>query len=306
MKLICGVSVPGNKSFRPLADAQRFLRKAGSGIVSLWQSFSGYGKFGMSVIVLMTCLSLLSFLLLGDTHRIPSGGSLEAPGREHWFGTDDLGMDLFSQICHGAAISMLVGFSSALLAGIGGSILGVLAGYYGKWADRIVTGLCDTITAVPQLPLMIVLGAFFGSNLANIIWVIALMSWVGPARTVRAKVLSVRHETYIAAAKSYGAGFLHLAVRHFIPGILPIIMVSVIRIVSHAIVAEAGLSFLGLGDPTSKSWGVILNRSINFPGIYFTDFWTWWIMAPLTALTLLVVSIAFISRDLEKIVNRKL
>jgi peptide/nickel transport system permease protein len=86
---------------------------------------------------------------------------------------------------------------------------------------------------------------------------------------------------------------------------LPLIMVGVIRVISHAIVAEAGLSFLGLGDPTSKTWGVILNRSINFPGIYFMDFWKWWITAPLLALMLLVVSIAFISRDLEKMVNQK-
>jgi peptide/nickel transport system permease protein len=86
---------------------------------------------------------------------------------------------------------------------------------------------------------------------------------------------------------------------------MPIMLVSVIRIVSHAIVAEAGLSFLGLGDPLSKSWGVILNRSLNFPGIYFTDFWKWWILSPLVALMLLVVAIAFIGRDVERIVDTK-
>lgn len=152
---------------------------------------------------------------------------------------------------------------------------------------------------------MIVLGAFFGASLTNIILVIALISWVGSARTARAKILSMRSEPYIVAAKSYGARFYHLLLKHFIPGILPIMMVGVIRVMSHAIVAEAGLSFLGLGDPLSKSWGVILNRSINFPGIYFTEFWKWWILAPLTALMLLVVSISFIGRDLEQIVNTK-
>jgi peptide/nickel transport system permease protein len=269
-------------------------------------SFSGHGIFGMAVIFIMLLLSLISFLFLGEMHKVPSGGALEAPGREHWLGTDNLGIDLFAQVCHGTAVSMLVGFSAALLAGIGGSLLGILSGYYGRWIDRLVMGLCDIIMAVPQLPLMIVAGAFFGSSLTNIIWVIALMSWAGPARTARAKILSVCHETYIVVAKSYGASFFHLAVKHFIPGMLPIIMVSVIRIISHAIMAEAGLSFLGLGDPTSKSWGLILNRSINFPGIYFTNFWKWWITAPLAALMLLVVSIAFISRDLEKIVNKKI
>lgn len=271
-----------------------------------WTSFSGYGKFGMGAILFMVCLCFLSFFFLGNLHRIPSGSALEAPSLAHWLGTDDLGIDIFAQICHGAAISMLVGFSTALLAGIGGSSLGILAAYYGKWIDKLITGLCDVMMSIPQLPLMIVLGAFFGASLTNIVLVIALLSWVGPARTARSKVLAMRHENFITAARSYGAGFRHLALKHFIPGLLPIISVSMIRIVSHAVVAEAGLSFLGLGDPLSKSWGIILNRSINFPGIYFTDFWKWWIMSPLAALLILVVAVAFISRDLEKIMNTKI
>lgn len=272
---------------------------------SLWFALTSYGKTGIAIIAVFLVFSLYSSLFIGEAHKVPSGVSLTPPSTSHWLGTDDLGIDLFAQICHGAAISMLVGFGAALLAGFGGSILGVLAGYHGGWIDRSITGLCDIMAAIPQLPLMIVLGAFFGASLTNIVLVIALISWVGPTRTARAKILSMRSEPYIVAAKSYGAGFLHLLRKHFIPGILPIVMVSVIRIISHAIVAEAGLSFLGLGDPLSKSWGVLLNRSINFPGIYFTDFWKWWILAPLTALMLLVVSISFLARDLEQMVNTK-
>ncbi|WRS28670.1 ABC transporter permease [Oscillospiraceae bacterium MB08-C2-2] len=292
---------PSHFSFTDVVAAPKENKRK----LSLWYTFSPYGKAGMVSILLLLALSFSSFLFMGDAHQVPSGESLMPPSFAHWLGTDDLGIDLFAQICHGAAVSMMVGFSAALLAGIGGSVLGILAGYYGGWADKLVTSLCDIMAAIPQLPLMIVLGAFFGASLANIIFVIALISWVRPARTARAKILSMRSELYIAAAKSYGAGFWHLLIKHFIPGILPIIMVSIIRIMSHAIVAEAGLSFLGLGDPLSKSWGVILNRSINFPGIYFTDFWKWWILAPLAALMLLVVSISFLSRDLEQIVNTK-
>lgn len=298
----CGTGT--NQSSFVFADVPAVQKENGKK-ASHWSAFTLYGKAGMAIIVFLLALSLISFLFMGEAHKIPGGASLSPPGSAHWLGTDDLGIDLFAQICHGAAISMLVGFSSALLAGIGGSVLGVLAGYYGGWVDRLITSLCDVMASIPQMPLMIVLGAFFGASLTNIILVIALISWVGPARTARAKALSMRSEPYITAAKSYGAGFLHLLGKHFIPGILPIMMVGVIRIMSHAIVAEAGLSFLGLGDPLSKSWGVILNHSINFPGIYFTDFWKWWILAPLTALMLLVVSISFIGRDLERIVNTK-
>lgn len=271
----------------------------------LWRSLSGYGKFGLIVIFFMLIIALTSKIFIGDGYRIPSGLSLEAPSIDHIFGTDDLGIDIASQICYGAAISLVVGISAAILAGIGGSILGIFAGYHGKWVDKVIMGLCDISMSIPQLPLMIVLGAFIGAGIKNIILVIAFMSWVGPARIARSKVLSARNETYIVAAQSYGAGFWHLLIKHFLPDTLPVIMVSVIRIVSHAIVAEAGLSFLGLGDPTSKSWGVILNRSINFSGIFFTEYWKWWVTFPLMALILLVAAVAFLGRDMERIVNTK-
>lgn len=265
-----------------------------------------YGKIGLIVILIIIIMGVVSILFLGNAHRVPSGTSLEPPSIRHLLGTDDLGIDILAQICHGAIISLLVGFGAAILAGIGGSILGMLAGYSKGWIDRLVTGLCDIMAVIPRLPLMIVLGAFWGPSIKNIILVIAILSWVGPARITRAKVLSMRCEKFIVMAQSYGASFIHIAMKHLLPGLLPVIMVSTIRIISHAIVMEAGLTFLGLGDPTSKSWGVILNRAMGFQGIYFTDFWKWWILPPLIALTLLVVSVALVSRDLEKTTNRKL
>lgn len=266
---------------------------------------SGYGKFGMGILFSMILLAVISQLFLGDLYRIPSGQSLEPPGIQHLMGTDDLGIDIAAQIGYGAGVSLLVGVSSALLAGVGGSILGILAGHYGKWIDKLVLSLCDIIMTIPHFPLMIVLGAFLGAGTSNIILVIACMSWAGPARIARSKVFSIGNETYIKAAKSYGAGFYHLLRKHFIPGTFPVIMVNVIRIISNAIVSEAGLSFLGLGDPTSKSWGVILNRSINFSGIFFMECWKWWIVFPLLFLLLLIMSIAFLGRDMEKIIQTK-
>lgn len=263
-------------------------------------------KIGVAIIVCAFLMAILSLLQPGQDHLIPSGASLEAPSLTHPLGTDDLGIDLWAQICHGAGISLLVGFGSAFLSGFAGSALGMLAGYRGSWVDRLIMGLCDVMTVIPQLPLMIVFGAFFGPSLWHIIIIIALVSWTRPARTIRAKILSLRQLPYIRAAKGYGAGFGHLAFRHFLPAIVPILMVSTIRTVSHAIIAEAGLAFLGLGDPLSKSWGVILNRSITFPGIYFTDYWQWWVLAPLAFLIVLVMAFAFVGRDLERIADPKL
>jgi len=287
-------------------STSKYMGKKVQGKFKIIKLFSTYGKFGIIVILFMLFIGIVSILFMGNSYKIPSGRSLEAPSLVHLLGTDDLGIDLLAQICHGAVVSILVGFCSAALAGIGGSIFGILSGYYGGWMDKLVMGICDTLMVIPQLPLMIILGALFGPSIKNIVLVIALLSWSRPARIVRSKVLSMRHERYITASQSYGAGFLHLVVKHFLPGVFPIMMVSVIGTISHAIRAEASLSFLGLGDPTSKSWGVILNRSINFKGIYFTDYWKWWVMAPLSMLILLVLSISFVSRDMEKVANKKL
>ena len=288
-------------SFKRRASARERIRP-----LRFIKAFSVYGKIGFGVISLIIIMGAASVLFLGDAYSIPSGSSLEAPSLRHLLGTDDLGIDILAQICHGAVISLLVGFGSAALAGIGGSILGIFAGYSGGGADRLICGLCDIMAVIPQLPLMIVLGAFFGPSTRNIVLVIAILSWVGPARIARSKVLSLRSEKYIIAAKSYGASFFHILAKHLLPGLLPVIMVSIVRIISHAVVAEAGLTFLGLGDPTSKSWGVILNRAMNFSGIYFTDFWKWWLLPALIVLTLLVLSVSWIGRDLEQITNRKL
>jgi len=263
------------------------------------------GKIGLAIVLTVLLLAIFSDLLALHPYSIPSGDALKAPGADHWLGTDDLGIDIWAQICFGARISIIVGFGTALLAGIGGSIIGIFSGYSGGLTDKLVMRLTDLVIVLPDLPMMIVLGAFFGPSVRNIIIVLALFSWTIPTRIVRSKVLSVKQEKYVEAAMSYGAGFWHLTLRHFLPNILPLVMVSVIRLTSRAIVAEASLAFLGLGDPISKSWGLILNHAINFKGIYFTDYWKWWVVSPISAIMLLVTAIAFISRDMERIINTK-
>jgi peptide/nickel transport system permease protein len=259
-------------------------------------------------------LLIIAVIILGLGARVfavhspvaPSGKALEAPSPVHWLGTDDLGIDLWAQICYGAKISVLVGLGTALLAGLGGTVVGILSGYYGGRVDRFIMRIVDLSVALPDLPVMVLLGAFFGPSLFNIILALAVFSWSVPARTVRSQILAIKQEKYIAAARSYGANFYHLARRHFWPGVFPLAAVGMIRVTGRAIVAEAGLSFLGLGDPTSKSWGLILNHALNFKGIYFTEYWKWWITAPLVTITILVASIAILARDGERLANTKM
>ena len=264
------------------------------------------GRISGLIIVLTIFIAVFAGSLSGHPHNLPSGEAFERPGVEHLLGTDDMGIDIWAQISYGARISIIVGLFTALFAGFGGSLLGIVSAYIGGNTDRVVMRITDFMIVLPDLPMMIVLAAFFGPSLLNIIIVLSLFSWTVPARIVRSKVLSMKQESFVSASKSFGAGFFHLSFKHFIPGVLPLIAVSIIRLSSMAIVAEAGLSFLGLGDPSSKSWGIILNHAINFDGIYFTDFWKWWIMSPLIAITILITAIAFLSRDIEKIYNAKI
>lgn len=271
-----------------------------------FKRFTIWGKLSIIFLCLIIFIGLFAPYLSPYPHKIPSGKALEAPSKEHLLGTDDLGIDLLSQIFYGARISLIIGFSTSILAGLGGAILGIISGYYGGIVDKIIMRLADMMIALPNLPMMILLGAFFGPSIKNIVLVLVLFSWTSPARIIRSKIISIKEESYIIMAESYGANFFHLLKTHFLPEILPILAITIIRITSKAVVAEAGLSFLGLGDPTSKSWGLILNHGINFKGIYFTDYWKWWVMSPLLATMFLVLSISYISKDLEKILNEKL
>jgi peptide/nickel transport system permease protein len=258
------------------------------------------GKAGMTVLLLVLVLAVAAPLVCQHSHRQTSGPALSAPGRDHWMGTDELGVDIWAQVCFGARISLLVGTGTALLAGLGGALAGMFAGYLGGWTDRLLMRLIDLVLVLPDLPVMIVLAAFFGPGVWTIIVVLSAFSWVFTARIVRSRVLSLKQRRYIQAAETYGAGALYLMRRHFLPEIFPLATVGMIRLAGRAIVAEAGLSFLGLGDPTSRSWGVIMHNALSFQGIYYTHFWKWWLLFPWSALTLVVTSLALIGKDLEK------
>lgn len=258
-------------------------------------------KISIIVFIIFLCVCLISPLLISHPYNTPSGQALEAPSFTHILGTDDLGIDLWAQICYGARISIIVGLGTALLAGGLGSIIGIISGYYGGLIDKLIMRFTDMIIVLPELPVMIVLGAFFGPSVKNIIIVLSIFSWPAPARIIRSKIVSIKEESYVKAAKSFGGGIFHIVSKHILPQVAPLITISVVKLISKAIVAESSLSFLGLGDPLSKSWGMILNHAIDFKGIYFTDYWKWWVVSPLVCIIALVLSVAFISKEIERI-----
>jgi peptide/nickel transport system permease protein len=272
----------------------------------IFKRFSIAGKISAFLIVLACLTAIFAPLLTKHPWNQPTGAALEPPSRAHIMGTDDLGIDLWAQICYGARNSIIVGIGTALAACLLGTFLGTLSGYYGGIPDLIITAIIDIITAIPSLPVMIVAGAFFGPSIKNIVIILSLLSWAMPARIIRSKIISIKQEMYIKVAQGYGAGFSYITAKHFLPRIFPLSVTSFIKLISKAIVSEASLSFLGLGDPTSKSWGLILNYALNFPGIYFTDYWKWWVVCPLLCIIFLVLATAIIGREFEKILDAKI
>jgi peptide/nickel transport system permease protein len=197
---------------------------------------------------------------------------VEGGNRAYLFGTDNLGRDIFSRIIYGARVSLLVAVTT-LLAGAGvGTLLGFLSGYFGGWIDAVVMRLTDTILALPWILIGIVIMSVLGSSLANVILVIALLSWADFARLVRGETLSLKERDFIALAKVAGCGTGRIILRHLLPNVSNSIIVLATMRVGFVILSEAALSFLGVGvPPPTATWGGMVSDG----RMYIAT--SWWI-----------------------------
>jgi peptide/nickel transport system permease protein len=300
-----GITAFGNAGILSFIQAEN-INKIVSGIVKAFSRFSTEGKIGILGIICIILMAVFAPLITIYPPQKITGNSLEPPGPGHLLGTDELGMDIWSQICYGARMSLTIGLAVAFTAGFGGGAIGILAGYIGGHVDQGLMRIIDVTMALPSFPLLIVISAFLGPSIFNVIFILVFFSWAKPARIARSQTLSLKKNNYIIAARNYGAKPFYLLWRHIFPEIMPILFVLIIGISSHAIIAETGLAFLGLGDPTSKSWGMMLNNATGFRSIYFTPYWQWWLLPPLFMLISLLLCLAFISRDMERILDPKL
>lgn len=270
------------------------------------KKLSWTGKMSLCLVAMYVVASLM-YILSGSTkHKDVSGTSFAAPSKEHLLGTDDLGIDILSQLLFGATISMSIGVSVGVLAGVLGSMLGIFAGFFGGRFDKWIMSVTDICNSIPMLVVLIVLGVFLEFSLFSMIGIMSCMLWMGPTRICRARMLQIRHDQYLLAARSYGASFFYLLRKHLIYALFPMIVVNFLRTLSQAITMEASLAYLGLGDPTLNSWGAMIQQSINYPGIYYTEYWKWCVVPVVVMLVLFMVAVAFIGRDSEKMVNEKL
>jgi peptide/nickel transport system permease protein len=221
----------------------------------------------------------------GDRLKPPS--SVLSSGAVALFGTDQVGRDMFAQVLQGARISLLVAASTVLAAGLVGLVLGVLAGYYRGVVDAIVMRLADVQLGFPSILLAILIAAVLGPSVTNVIITLSLTRWVTFGRVARASVLTTREREFVLAARALGAGDGRLLVRHLVPSTLtPLIVIATVE-VGLVIIAEASLSFLGLGTPAGQpSWGLIVANGRDYLNT------AWWISTvPGLALCLMVLSV---------------
>lgn len=228
---------------------------------------------------------------------------LSPPSAEHLFGTTNLGRDIFSQVVLGTRIALLVGFLAALLVTVVGVTVGLCAGYYGGRIDALLMRVVDVAYTVPFEPFVIILVNILRPNVWNLILAMILVMWRSPARTIRAQVMSISQRPYIKAARVAGASDFRIIFCHIAPNIMPLMFLYVALTVGWAIMAEAGVSFLGFGDPRITSWGQILQLAFLTGAV--RQAW-WWTVPPGLCITLVVLSVYFISRAYEKVANPRL
>ena len=264
------------------------------------------GWVGLAIVALFVGLALAAPWLTSYRTTQLAGSPLEAPSAAHLLGTNGVGQDLATQLLNGARVSLFV----AVLAGGGtliiGALIGMLAGWAGGLVDAVLMRFVDLVLVVPKVPLLIVIATYAGPSLPVISVIIALTGWPPTARIVRSQVLSLRRRAHIKAAVGFGATTGQVLRRHILPEVGLILTAGLVGAAGRAIAFEAGLAFLGLGDPSRASWGAILRDAIGFGGIFFTDAWKWWLVPPVAAISLLLLGVTFVGVGLEQRINPRL
>ena len=255
-----------------------------------WPRLAGnrFAVAGGVVVLLLLVVSLIAPLIVPfSPSEINAWEVLNPPSLRHWFGTDDLGRDVFSRVVYGARISLLVGFVAAGIAVLIGTLIGLLAGFYGGWTDSLLMRVVDIMFCFPAFFLILAVITFLRPSIWYIMIIIGLTGWMGVARLVRAEVLSIREMDYIMAARCIGCSDRRLIFRHILPNAVSPALVAATLGIAGAILTESALSFLGIGvQPPTPSWGNILTSGKDY--IEFA----WW-LSLFPGLAILVTVLAY-------------
>ena len=255
----------------------------------IWRRFrrNRFAMAGGAVVVLLFLISFFaSWITPYDPDSLDLYHVLTPPSIQHWFGTDDLGRDVFTRMLFGARISLKVGFVSVGIAVLVGTLVGLVSGYYGGWIDSLLMRFVDIMLCFPTFFLILAVIALVGQSIWYIMAIIGLTGWMGVARLVRAELLSLRERDFVLAARALGASDLRIIFRHILPNAMSPVLISATLGVAGAILTESALSFLGIGvPPPTPSWGNILTA-----GKDYIEFAWWLTLFPGLAIMLTVLA----------------
>ncbi|MBE9571022.1 MAG: ABC transporter permease [Proteobacteria bacterium] len=273
---------------------------------------STFIKLGVSIMILFGIMAVFSPIWIHINQEIydpiigvdPNVHGSVGPSWKHPLGTDDIGKDLFSQLLRGSQIAFMLGMMVSVFSTIIGAAIGLIAGYYGKIWDTLLMRLADIILTLPRLPLLIVISGIFGTQ-SNwiILLILSLTFWPVISRVIRAQTLSLKERPFIESAKVSGVSNTRIIVKHLAPNVLPIAFYYLTVTVTGAILVEAGLSFLGFGDPSNMSWGMMLQWCFVKGYVFKAPYW---MIPPGLCISLLAFSFYLIGVGLEEMVNPRL
>ncbi|MBU7033237.1 MAG: ABC transporter permease [Theionarchaea archaeon] len=262
----------------------------------------------LSIFIVMAVSSLIPPRI--NEMYIPLHGTdpdiigVSRPSLAHVLGTDFAGRDIFSQLLEGAKWALLIGVSAAIASAVVSTVVGLVSGYYGGIIDSILQRTADIIMTLPTFPLIVIIGSIFrGMSIWNIVLLFCVMGWPGSSKIIRAQVLSLRQRPFIDSARVSGASDARIIFRHIAPNVLPLSFLYITFGVTGAILTEASLSFIGLGDPMSVSWGMMLHWC-HTTGFTFTA--PFWVLPPGLCITFLALSFYLIGIGTEQITNPRL
>jgi len=264
---------------------------------------TGRGRFGIGAFAIVVIMAVFAPLLAGYDPTAQSPSVLLPPSAGHLLGTNHVGQDVWSQLVFGARVSLLVGLAVACLSTVLSALVGTSAALIGGWYDRIVMRLVDAFIVIPAVLVLILVAAYVRPSIWTMIVLLSLLGWQGGARIVRSQALSLKERAHVSAARSFGAGRRYLIIHHILPDLSPILLVDFIYSMRRAVFMEAGLAFIGIGDPNVVSWGMMMNEALGF---VYLDAWKWWLVPPGIALSLTILSITFIGHTLEPAMDPRL
>lgn len=246
------------------------------------------GYIILSIVAVMAVFAPL----LAPYDPFEYGIPYQMPDSEHWLGTNDMGQDILSEIIYGSRVSLTVGICCSAVITFAGAVLGLTAGYYRGRVDAVISVIINIAMCVPSLPLTVLIASYMGSGLKNLVFAISVTAWTGTARIVRAKTMELRELPFVKIEKNLGVSGFSILFRHLLPNLKEILLMRASLSVASAMLSESGLSFLGLGILSQKSWGSVLHYAFFRSGV-INGFW-WWVFPPIILISMTIMGFVFI------------